>query len=589
MRYKTIQKELEEFERESIEIVPGFYFNQKSTINRIYFYYNSKFETGEYDNQGDKKYFYNIVRNPCNVATKAVDFDTKDVRILTSPGGDPETTWYFERDLRFWMKDNGFGKVLNRIFYELPIFGTVVLKIIDNKPYFVDLRNFIVDQCADSLDKANYIIEIHNYTPVEFRKEAKKMGWKNWKEVLDKYREIQEKEPYIRICERYGELEDEDGEWRYKKLIIADIGEGEVKGKYTGEYVGEEYILEEKEVETHPYKEFHWEKIPGRWLGVGRVEVLFDNQMRVNEISNQQVKSSYYSTLRIFQTRDVGVSRNLLTDVENGEILTVEDDIRQVDMADRNLSYYDQEIGRWIKNRDEITFAYDVLRGESLPSGTPLGSAQLAAGMAGSYFDQIRENIAMDIKDLFFDVIIPGFLKENTKEHILRIAGEDLDKINNLMLNLRLKEEIIDFVNRNASYPSPKEIELLRGIVSEQVKKEKEKMITIPKDFYKDIKYKIDIDITSESVDVRIRASNMWVALQAITADPTLLTDPIKKKIFQKYLEQGGISLLDIESQVEQPSLEKAVSSVVEDRAGGGISRPVIPQIPIMGQETAKI
>ena len=207
MILKQIKDEINEFERESIQIVPGFDFNQKDTIETIYRLYTSRFKDGEYDDQGDKKYFYNIVRTPCNVGTKAIDFDTKDIKILTAQGNERKT-WFFERDLKFWMKTQGFGKVLNRLFYELPIFGSVVLKIIDNKPYFVDLRNFALDAGADTLDKANYIIEIHNYTPVDFRKIAKERKWENYEEVIESFRASEE--PYIKVYERYGELEDEN-------------------------------------------------------------------------------------------------------------------------------------------------------------------------------------------------------------------------------------------------------------------------------------------------------------------------------------------------------------------------------------------
>jgi hypothetical protein len=572
-----IKEEIDKFNRDSIEIVPGFRFNQKKTLEKIHLYYNSKYETGEFDNQGDKKYFYNIVRVPCNVATKAVDFDTKDIKVLTAEGGNPRKTWFFERDLKFWMKDQKFGAVLNRLFFELPIFGSVVLKIIDGKPYFVDLRNFIVDQGADDLEKSNYIIEVHNYTPVEFRKIAEEQKWDNYEEVIEKHRGG--KEPLIKVYERYGELE-KNGSWAFRKVIIADAGTKDAQ-----------FVLAEDEVDEIPYKEFHWEKIPGRWLGIGRVEILLDNQIRVNEISNQQVKSSQWSTLRIWQTRDAGINRNLLTDVENGEILTVDSEIQPIDMVDRNLSYYETEIRRWLTNRDEMTFAFDVLRGERLPSGTPLGSAQIAAGMAGSYFDQIRENIAMAVKDLIIDRIIPKFLSDKSKEHTLRLVGEDLDKYHEMLIDYALEKSIFDLVQRTNTYPTGKEKELLRGVIVEQLKKSKEKLETIPKNFYKDIQYKIDIDITGEAIDVRIKAANMWVALQAITADPTLLTDPAKKKLFYQYLEQGGISPVDIEPETVSPSLQETINQVPAQptRAGGGISRPVVPQMPVAGAEEIRV
>jgi len=574
---EKFKNEINQFEREFVEVVPGFKFNQKKTIERIYLYYNSKYETGEFDNQGDKKYFYNIVRTPCNIATKAIDFDTKDIKVLTAEGGNPRKTWYFERDLKFWMKDQKFGAVLNRIFFELPIFGSVVLKIINGTPYFVDLRNFIVDQGADSLEKSNYIVEVHNYTPVEFRKIAQERKWNNYEEVIKKHREG--KKPLIKVYERYGELE-EDGVWAFRKVLIADI---EIKDV--------EFILSDELVDEIPYEEYHWEKIPGRWLGIGRIEILLDPQVRTNEISNQEAKSSQWSTLRIWQSRDPGVNRNLLTDVENGEILTVDSEIMPVDMVDRNLSYYESEIRRWLANRDEMTFSYDVIRGERLPSGTPLGSAQLAAGMIGSYFDQIRENVAMAVKDLIIDKIIPKFLSEKSKEHTLRLVGEDLDKYKELLLDFATEKSVFDLIERTNHYPTGREKELLRGVVAEQIKRDKEKLVTIPRGFYKDIQYKIDIEITGEAIDIRVKAANLWMALQAVTASPDLLTDPIKKKFFYQWLESGGLSPIDFEPPTTTPSLQEVVGQMPAPtgRAGGGVSRPAFAPIPIAGREEIRV
>ena len=570
----TIQREVEDFNTQKITIIDKLQFNQWETIKRIYYYYLSAFESGELDSQGDKKYFLNLVRNPCNVSTKAIDFDTKDINVLTAAGGNPLKTWFFGRDLKYWMKDKGFGKILNRIFFELPLFGSVVLKVIGGKPYFVDLRNFIISQNADSLDQSNFIIERHNYTPFEFKKIGLEKGWNNVQETLDSVRGT-DSNKFVQVYERYGEVE-EGGEYVYKRVVMA----GRV-GKTTEDMEDNvvqqnSLILDERAVDKHPYWEFHWEKIPGRWLGVGRVEILFDPQIRVNELTNLRVKSTYWTALRLWQTRDDGVQRNLLTDVVNGEVLNTEDPVTQVDMSDRNVQIYPAEINRWLSNRDELTVSYDVVSGARLPAGTPLGSAKLAAGMAGAYFGQIRENVALDVKDFLYEAILPQFEKDMTEEHILRIAGEDLDKLNKLLEIRELNNQIIEFIKKRGVIPPKGFIELKKVLIGEKIKNMKEKFVKIKKDFYKDIKYQIDIVITGEAIDTSVRASNLLQALQAVTADPTVLTDPAKRKIFYKYLEQGGISPIDIEPEVAQRGLENLPQAPTRG-AGGGISAPAQP------------
>ncbi|MHA1304570.1 MAG: hypothetical protein ACTSPI_12810 [Candidatus Heimdallarchaeaceae archaeon] len=550
MDIAKIKQELNEYETKSIFIADELEFSQFDLITKIIYYYNSKFISGEYDDQNDKKYFFNIVRNPCDVATKAIDFDTKNINILTASGGTSLRTWFLERDLKFWMKDKKFGKVLNRIFHELPIFGSVVLKIVNGKIFFVDLKNFAVQQDANNLDEARYIIETHLYSPLGFKKVELEKGWDNWEEALG------DEQEEIKVYERYGEDDNLD----YRRTIAAEVGKGGV-------------ILSDDIVEKHPYREFHLDKVSGRWLGIGKVELLSDPQIRINELTNQQAKSSYLSTLRLWQTRDTGVRRNLLTDAINGQILQTPEEIKQIDMVDRNLSFYEVEINRWLTNKDEITFAHEAIRGERLPSGTPLGSARLAVGQAGAYFAQIQENVALDVKDLLFEVVIPQSKKDLNKEHILRLTGEDLDKINNLIIDNKTEQKVVEFVFKKGRFPSKPQVDLMKGAISEQVKKGKEQLIKVLADSYKDLKYKIDIVITGEQMDTRVKAATLFAAIQAVTADPTLLSDSTKKKFFYRWLEQGGINPIDFEPESAPPSMEQAVERI-GGRAGGGVSKP---------------
>src|SRR3990167_4458314 len=591
MILKEINLEIENFKNKQIQIVPGLTFNQYDTLNSIFFYYNSKFATGGVDDEGDRKYFYNIVKNPCKVFSKAIDFDTKNIRLLTTGGGDPLKTWFMERDLKFWMRDKQFGKVLNRLFRELPIFGTVVLKIIEGHPYFVDLRNFIVQQAADDLDSSHYIIEIHNLTVEGFRKVAKRMGWSQAKvnEVINKFHQMKGAS-HIRLYERYGEVEKQlNGIKTYprQRVFIADVGVDEFDqyGQLTIPKPGVE--LSSEDWEGHPYWEFHAEKVPGRWLGVGVVETLFEPQIAENQHCNLENKTSFWAALRIFQTRDSAISRNLFTDTKNGEIINVDSEITQVDMTDRNLAFFNQQYQKWLRNRDELTFSYDVVQGERLPAGTPLGSAQIAAAQTLSYFEQIQESVAMDIKEMLYEVILPQFEKENMSEHTLRLVGQDLDQFVDMVKNEMVLKEVIRLALKSlngGTFPTNKYRDVIGIAVEETIKQGKEKLLTVPRNFYKDIKYDVDIDITGESVDTRVRYATKFAILQAITADPTMTTDPIKRKILFGMAEDGGVNPNDLFG------VEKKIPSDLvpaDRRAGGGVSAPALgARLPGLVEQT---
>lgn len=569
---KKINKEIEDFKSREIQIVPGLGFNQYDILQKIFFYYNSKFVSGDTDEEGDRKYFLNIVKNPCKVFTKAIDFDTKNIRLLTEGGGDSLKTWFMERDLKYWMKDKQFGKVLNRIFKELPIFGSVVLKIVDGTPYFVDLRNFIVQQSADTLESSNFIIEVHNLTPGEFRKIGKKMQWKqsDIDKVIDEFHKMKNTS-HIKLLERYGEME-EDGSWKYRRIFFADVGIDEYDAARGINISHKGVELESKEWTGNPYWEFHAEKVAGRWLGLGVVETLIEPQVRINEIANLQAKSSYWVALRVWQTRDSGINRNLMTDVRNGEILNVESEISPVDTSDRNLSYYDFETTKWFKNRDEMSFAYDAIQGDRAPASTPLGETKINVAQTLSYFEGIQENVALDIKEMIYEVIIPQFEKDASPEHTLRLVGKDLEQYTQMVKNEMVLKEMIRFIESSDTFPTPEDRDTIALAAEELIKKDKEFLLTVPKNFYKDSKYNIDIDITGESVDTRVRYATKFALLQAATADPTLMSPEEKKNLVRSMSEDGGINPNDIFSI--EPT--KKMEDMVPTPAGGGVSAPAL-------------
>lgn len=544
--YEQIKKEEKEFEETRIELVPGCFFNQKETIRKILLYYNSRFETGDKDSEGFKKHFYNVVEAPCHIASKAIDLDTKDIIVTASEPQWYYHAWLFAKDLRNWLKEKEFGKLLNDIVRFLPIFGSVVVKIVRGNPYLVDLRHFIVEQDAESLDKANYIIEKHYWTLPEFLN----MEWDDEikAKVFNEFKKQNKK--FITVYERYGwvpaEWVNESGSFVRAKFIVADLGDG--------------IVLSSEKIDSLPYKECHWEKIPGRWLGMGQVEKLFEIQVRINELVNLKAKGLYWSSLHIYQTRDQAISRNSLLDAKNGDILYVESEITPIVNEERNLVAFSQEEARWDRLRDERTFSYDVIRGERLPAGTPLGAAQLAAYMTGSYFDQKRENIGLFLKSLLYDVLIPQMMEEASEsDRIIRFAAddEDIEKLDALIANQLLHEKIMSFIRQNGYLPSVQEVDFFKRVISQRLKERKEKYVRIPKGFYKDLKYKIDIVITGEQIDLQSKRVTLQTALNILASNPTILENPQTKKIFMELLNLSGISPISFVEE-ETPTIENA-------------------------------
>ncbi len=582
--FKKIGREINNYHTQSVKIVDGYDFKQKERIDENWRFYHSKFKTGKVDSEGFEKFFENIVKNPCNTAYNTIKFDPDDIIISPAPGQSSIETWLMDLDFRYWLKESSFTEVLDRVFYELPILGSAVIKKRNNDFYNVDLRNFVCDPSADNLMQSNFVIERHFMSPQQVASMADKELWDSeaCQEAIDEFQP--DKEDYIRIYERYGYISEsvvkEDGDPTnkvYSRVICAvpqskyTEGQPSITQDQFGPQAGT--ILRADEIDKEdefPYREFHFEKIPGRWLGVSRVEVLSDPQVRVNEITNLRVKSSYFSALNIFQTRDDNFKKNILKEIANGDVVTAYDQITRIPTEERNLAAFDREEQKWKEAAIQNTFAYDIARGERPPAGTPLGSAQMAQEAIDSYFSTIRKRVASQIKEVIYNDIIPMFCKR--KEHYVKLAGEDLDRFKKYVVQKRTNKAVIDFVINEKAAPTQEQYDAIKMAVESKIKSED---VKIPDNFYKDIKYRVDITITGQEKDLRMQSANMSMILQTMQQDPEVLVDPTKKRIFSKLLESVGININDIDIG---PDEEQKIKEKAREAKGGGISQAKIPQ-----------
>jgi hypothetical protein len=188
----------------------------------------------------------------------------------------------------------------------------------------------------------------------------------------------------------------------------------------------------------------------------------------------------------------------------------------------------------------------------------------------------------MDIKEMLYEVIIPQFEKENTKEHTLRLVGKDLDAYISMVKNELIAKEVIRQIV-NGKMLTNADRDVIDLVITESIRQEKEKILDIPSSYYKGLKYDVDIDITGESVDTRVRSATYFAGLQAITADPTITQDPLKKKFFFKYLEDGGVNPTEL-FDVEQKTPEQMMPEMQPQMGGGGVSKPSLPSNMMAGQ-----
>src|SRR3990167_720579 len=532
-----IHKIVSDFNELGFEILPGIQYSQRETLLRVEKYYAGKFlEGGERDNEGFHRFFYNVAAPRCDVATKAIDLDTKDLRVEAS---NRVKAWLFGKELKQWTRTHGVGKLLNQIVSKLPIYGSVVVKAVNKKVYLVDLKNLINDQSVESLEESD-VIEKHEYTPTELRKQ--KWDKAAIESVIAKHAETNE--PYIAVYESYLWIQESeayeggDPEKFVRYLCIAaglhlDINRNLSKQSKELEIVK----LYTQENPEFPYREVHWERIAGRWLARGIVEKLFDVQERVNEIVNRLAKVEHWASKQVFQTRDVILQKNLLTDAFDGDIIKVQSEITKVGVEDRNAPNMREDLQFWLLQADKLAFSYEIATGANLPSGTPFRLAFIQQQAVASYFDMKREEVGLFLRDLIIDLIIPEFKKDKKKVHQMIVGGseEEVMMLRNALADALARDQIGNLFGR---------IETIEQL-DEVVMKAKQTIGTkisleIPDSYYKNLKETVDMIITGEQVDINTKTTTLTTAMQTLGANPMILQHPILRRIFARALDTSG-------------------------------------------------
>lgn len=593
-----VRQERNDFLYNYIEIVDGLQFNQYKTIKKIHKYYNSHYESGDYEEINGvtrKKVFYNINKWRADVATKMLDIDVKDF-VLTSEN--PETefqTYLLEKELKAWLKKHKLGKVLNQIVRNLPIYGSVVLKKVKGGAEVVDLRYLFLDQAAETLQDSRYIIQKHLMTAGELRK--MRGIWDNVDEAIDRYCNYTSvgyedelgynqpaSSPYAEVYERYGEVpksfitgKDRDNdEYVLAKFIIAgvDITKIDKENKVVYE---EGLILYKEQIKDLPFREVHYSKTEGRWLGVGVVEDTFEAQVQVNRLKDSEAKALELASLILFQTRDDLVTRNLLSDADNGDILKVKTEINRIDNTNKAWGDFKNATESYERLADRQTFSYDIIRGEAPPSSATATSVANQVQQAASVFDFKRENIGLFLQEFITDLVFPELKTKLNTPHVFRFSGtkDEMERMRKRVAEAYVRAKMFE----NGVIPNQQEYDgLVEQAVSAYRKNGDKIWLEINKDYFSNLEYEVTLEITGESKNIAAQLENVSTVLTELARNPALLENPVLKRLLFKQMQLMGMSLVELENaeqELAEASPEKlaAINELAQGRNQGGMSQ----------------
>lgn len=537
--FGQIGKEIESFKQDHIHIAGsqnnenarylkndnrGYFFSQYETLNLIDLYYNSKFESGPIDSEGQRKLFLNICAFRADVASKMIDLDTKDFVFIPDDESSKWLSWFISKEFKDWARQNYFGELINDFVERYPKYGTVVSKKVGKEIVNVPLRTLINQQDAKSLKIAQFVIEEHQKMTKQDMEQYP--DWDTEGLVLDAGKDKT-------VYERYGWV---TREWYEKTtgnnakqkgdvidaLVICTLTDKKVKDKQ--EYNGSILFCEEVSKKDRPYQEAHWKRQDGRWLGIGEVENLFENQISRNMIANLRRRALLWSSKKIFQSADTEVSKNLIRDVKDGDVLNVMPNgmITQIDMASREVAEFQSAEQVWEENSNQKSFTYDAATGETPPSGTPFRLQVMVNNAVASHFAMKREKLGMFFKKMIVEDVYDIFKRENSKAHTITIFGTEdgMNDLRKLASTVELNKRIFEWAtSSNTEIP---DFEVWKQMIELSYQQQSHLFIEIPDHAYDDVKHHVELTITGEEIDTDSEITTLTTIYQSMvqTGDP---------------------------------------------------------------------
>lgn len=561
----------------------GYFFNQREMVTIIDLYYNSKFQNGARDKLGQRKIFMNIGKFRCDVSSKQIDLDTKDFRFVPDDYADPYTAYFMQKDFKVWARDmndpgdpeaeeGSFGDLVNKCVDNFPRYGTVVLKKVGGKLRFLPLQNLINEQTAKSLQTAAYVIEEH---PDMYYYEIQEMAARGWNVAGLAGMKFNEK---ATVHERYGHV---PVKWLKNVMKANGLDESIVTGddnsstdalifavlNAPGSTSKEAVVLYAAPCKARPYREKHWSRQHGRWLGIGVMEDLVENQEAKNIIVNLSRRSLHWASKRVWQstTTDM-VSKNLVRDVQDGEILEVgvNGQISPVDMTNKALGEFVTFGQDWDKNADQKAFTYEASLLTSGRTTTPFRLGALLTQSAQAFFTRKKQNLGMFLRDAIDDFILPDFVSDMDNKDRVRMLfpGETGFEA--------VKAGMQQFARTQGSWHTLLSGNVVTGATvaaaGGQYDNARMVLVTIKKGNYKDALYSFDLVVSDDDdvIDVKGLIQTLTTIYQAMIQ----AQDPRAEKVLERI---AGLSGVDVEAfGIPPPKPTPTVSPIQPNANNGG-------------------
>ncbi len=528
--------------------MPGGYAHfLPDTLRKIDRYWNGKFLGGDLDSTKKHKYFAQLARPLSEDASKSIDIQTSMIKLISEVSGNDLSMWVMGRELREWLEEHSFDELMNDMTDDLPKYGHIVLKKHNGGLDLVNIQNMRMDPSAPWLRYSDFVYEMHRMMRWEVEDQKDWDG--NAMEKLFKGNKSQD----FDIYESYDLKKDHyvlSYQAWYKKPNAASGGstfgiEANINQPQNLNQPPIELYSEDIDIDDLPYRETKWSKVPGRWLGMGVMEYLFDDQLHANETANLRMRALYLKALKLLQSSDTEIGGNVLRDMQNGQVIKSAGTIKWLAADESDLSAFGAEEARWDAIASKKTFVLDAM---SIPARMNKQMLQMLMQQQQNYYKKKQENLGIFIKNLLYRDIIPDFKNKTQKEHMMSFISsyDDIDQYAKFVTEAQVQNAALQYMKKTGFWPSEAERMKEATRIEAEIRKRNMQIVKIPKSFYENLTYKIKIVVTGENKDVQGETQFLMQLMQLVGQNPAVLQNKMLRTIVFKLMELAGISPGDI-------------------------------------------
>jgi len=550
-----MEEEISQYLTQTVAISEDENYSQAKLTRRISLFENRIYPTGKFDKQGNYKYWFDIITPPINSEVKNIDFDTKDPKAYSNRDSDQLACIITNLTLENYLRTTGQAEEINSAVEQGAGWGNILWKRVKKSYERLDPRNYyIINQTAECVDETP-IIERHPMTSSDLRKKIN--VWCNVQDVLDNNKTNSYKAtiatqgqdttvPYYDMYERNGEvsvkdLKDAHGETpaegdENKYTLARVIGAG-VKGGTSGVQIT--YIVYAEELKgkkmSDIYEEYHRSRYKGKWWREGLYELLFDLQVRGNQIGNQLAQGLEFASKTLFTTPDKLIMQNIITDMKNGDIIRASS-FQHVPVR---MEGFEQLVNQWnmiISLRNEISNSMEIVTGENSPN-QPFRLGSLLNQNANKLYGFIRQKLGIPYGNMFEKWIIPEHIKDLKLKDILSLTGDSkmLDRLCMMVVDSWYLQNLVTFpphTNEDAVTIKMQQLESLKA--------RPQLLVTGIKAVFEDFIPHVAVNITGEnmSVDADLQTIGTFVGLEM---DPVRRTALIEMAMKKKGIDVGNL------------------------------------------------